>query len=291
MLVRKEEYPPVFYPAGQHYHTTSFPSSVWKTSGCLSMAEKKTIFISSDPGFLEELSEYLEVLSNPLRLKIVKFIEREPKEITVIAEHVGMTYQNTKKHLDRLVSIGLVQRGAGFGRETERGIAPVWKYSLADGGLENLTTTLGIFSSITTPMGYNDIRERIRSVRSALEEEGDPSGPVLYLIGGPADGRAFILTGDRIAMGRVDPDHPPAGDEGMVVLPDEYRAVTRVTEPHAFLVQSVDSWQIEDNASTGGTYLNSRRLDPLRRTLIANGDVIDLSVGANAARFLFIADE
>jgi DNA-binding transcriptional ArsR family regulator len=257
----------------------------------LSTTEKKTISISSDPIFLEELSEYLEVLSNPLRLKIVKFIEREPREMTAIAEHVGMSYQNTKKHLDRLVSTGLVQRAAGFGRETERGIAPVWKYSLADGGLENLTKTLGVFSSIATPMGYNDISERIRAVRSALGENGGPAGPVLYLIGGPADGRAFILTTDRIPMGREDPDNPPTGAEGMVVLPIEYRAVTRVTKPHAFLVQSVDSWQIEDNASTGGTFLNSVRLDPLKRTPLANGDVIDLSVGANAARFLFIADE
>jgi pSer/pThr/pTyr-binding forkhead associated (FHA) protein len=64
-----------------------------------------------------------------------------------------------------------------------------------------------------------------------------------------------------------------------------------VTKPHAFLIRSVESWQIEDNASTGGTFLNSRRLEPLKRTALANGDVIDLSVGANAARFLFISDE
>ena len=74
-----------------------------------------------------------------------------------------MSYQNTKKHLDRLVSTGLVQRAAGFGRETDRGIAPVWKYSLAEGGLENITRTLGVFSSIVTPLGYSDIRERIRA--------------------------------------------------------------------------------------------------------------------------------
>jgi DNA-binding transcriptional ArsR family regulator len=255
------------------------------------MAEKKTISISSDPVFLEELSEYLEVLASPLRLKIVKFIEHEPREMTAIAEYVGMTYQNTKKHIDLLVTMGLVQRAAGFGRETERGIAPVWKYSLADGGLENITKTLGVFSSLATPMGYNEISERIRAVRSSLEHEGGPAGPVLYLIGGPADGRAFILNNDRIAMGREDPDRSPTSTGGMVVLPDEYRAVTRVTKPHAFLIQSVDSWQIEDNGSTGGTYLNSQRLDPLKRTPLANGDVIDLSVGAHAARFLFILDE
>lgn len=256
-----------------------------------SMTEKQTLSISSDPVFLDELSDYLEVLSNPLRMKIVKFIECEPREMTAIAEHLGMTYQNTKKHLDRLVSTGLVQRAAGFGRATERGIAPVWKYSLADGGLANLTKTVAVFSSIATPMGYNDISGRIRAVRSALEEEGGPAGPVLYLISGPADGRAFFLAGDTIPMGREDPDHPPAPASGMVVLPDEYRAVTRVTKPHAFLIQSVNAWQIEDNASTGGTFLNSRCLDPLKQTLLANGDVIDLSVGTSAARFLFIADE
>jgi DNA-binding transcriptional ArsR family regulator len=253
--------------------------------------EKKTISISSDPVFLEELSEYLEALSNPLRLKILTFIGRKPREITAIAEHTGMSYQNTKKHLDRLVSTGLVQRAAGFGRETDRGIAPVWKYSLAEGGLENITRTLGVFSSIVTPLGYSDILERIRAVRSALAENGEEAGPVLYVIGGPADGKAFVLKKERILIGREDPDHPPAGDGGMVVLPDEYRAVTRVTKPHAVLIRTHESWQIEDNASTGGTFVNSRRLDLLKGTKLANGDVIDLSVGANAARFLFISDE
>ncbi len=209
----------------------------------------------------------------------------------MIAEYTGMSYQNTKKHLDRLVSTGLVQRAAGFGRETDRGIAPVWKYSLAEGGLENITRTLGIFSSIVTPLGYSDIRERIRVVRSALAENGEEAGPVLYVIGGAADGKAFLLKKDRIPVGREDPEHPPAGDEGAVVLPDEYRAVTRVTKPHAVLIRTPESWQIEDNASTGGTFVNSRRLDSLKRTKLANGDVIDLSVGANAARFLFISDE
>jgi len=255
------------------------------------MADKKTISISSDPVFLEELSEYLEVLSNPLRLKILKFIEREPREISAIAEHIGMSYQNTKKHLDRLVSTSLVQRAAGFGRETDRGIAPVWKYSLVERGLENLTRTLGVFSSIATPLGYNDIRERIQAVRSALNENGEQAGPVLYVIGGAADGMAFILKKDRILMGREDPDHPAASEESVVVLPDEYRAVTRVAKSHAVLFRTAESWQIEDNASTGGTFVNSRRLDPLKRTPLANGDVIDLSVGANSARFLFILDE
>jgi len=126
--------------------------------------------------------------------------------------------------------------------------------------------------------------------RATLHESGDAGGPVLYVIGGAADGMSFILKSERIPVGREDPDHP-ADNTGMVVLPDEYRAVTRVTRPHAVLVRAMESWEIEDNASTGGTFVNAVRLDPLKRTPLASGDVIDLSVGANAARLLFITDE
>lgn len=255
------------------------------------MTGKKTISVASDPVFLEELSEYLEVLSNPVRLKIIRFIEHEPKELTVIAEHIGMTYQNAKKHVDRLITAGLVGRAAGFGRETDRGIAPVWKYSLAAGGLENLTKTMGIFSSITVPLGYNDIRQRILTVRSEIGKTTGLDRPVLYLIGGPAEGQEYILKNDRIAMGREDPDHPFSNSEGAIVLPDEYQAVTRVAKPHAYLVRTITSWEVEDNMSTGGTYVNSRRLEPLKGTTLSNGDVIDLSAGANSARFLFILNE
>ena len=255
------------------------------------MADKKTVSISSDPEFLEELSEYLEVLSNPIRLKILKFIEREPKETSEIAVHIGSTYQNTKKHLDRLVTTSLVKRDAGFGRETDRGIAPVWKYSLADGGLQTLVKTLTLFSSVTVPLGYNDIEQRIRSVRAACLKTPAETGPVLFLIGGPADGRAFVLKNDRITVGREDPDSPSPKRDDVIAVPDPYRAVTRVTKPHAFITHAEKSWQIEDAHSTGGTFVNTERLVPGKKILLSQGDVIDLSLGAHGARFLFISME
>jgi len=255
------------------------------------MNDKKTISVATDPVFLEDLSEYLDVLSNPVRLKILKIIEHEPKEITEIAAEIESTYQNTKKHLDRLLASSLVIRGAGFGRETERGIAPVWKYSLAPGGMETLVKTLGLFSSITVPPGYTDIRDRIREVQAAVFETAGESGPVLYLLSGPSEGMSFLLTTNRIRIGREDENYVPDEGEGAVILPADYRAVTRVTKPHAFLTCTTDSWQIEDNASTGGTFLNSVRLEPLTGTPVASGDVVDLAIGDHAGRFLFIASE
>ena len=231
------------------------------------------------------------MLSNPIRLTILKFIEHEPKEITEIAACIGSTYQNTKKHLDRLLAASLVIRGAGFGRETERGIAPVWKYSLAPGGMENLVKTLGIFSSMTVPLGYNDIRQRIREVQAAVFQATGESGPLLYLLNGPDEGRSFLLKKERVSIGREDPGYHPGEREGAVILPEAYRAVTRVSKPHAALVCTMDAWQIEDSASTGGTFLNSVRLEPLTGTPVENGDLIDLAVGTHAARFLFISGE
>lgn len=256
-----------------------------------SRQDVKTVSIAADPKFLEELSEYLEVLSHPARLNILKFIAGEPKEITAIADHIGMTYQNTKKHLDRLVATAIVTRSAGFGRETERGIAPVWKYSLVSGAMEGLVATLGIFSSVTAQPGYRDIHERIRSIREAVTgTEGEPA-PVLSLISGPAEGRAFLVRASRIAIGRDDQDHPvPAGD-AVIVLPDQYRAVTRVTKPHAILFRSGDTWQVRDSGSTGGTFINSRKIGPGTGATLESGDVIDLGIGAHAARFLFVAGE
>jgi DNA-binding transcriptional ArsR family regulator len=255
------------------------------------MTGKKTISVSSDPQFLEDLSEYLEVLSNPARLKILKFIEPGPKEITAIAEHLGMSYQNAKKHLDRLVAMSLVKRDAGFGRETDRGIAPVWKYSLADGGLANLTKTLGIFSSIPVSPGYKDIRKRIADVRESLVATTGERFPVLVLMSGVADGRSFPVTGDRVTVGREDPGHPLQRPAVAVSLPEQYLAVTRVNRPHATIHRSGNEWLVEDNGSTGGTYLNSERLAPGKKTLLSNGDLIDLSVGTNAARFLFVSND
>jgi DNA-binding transcriptional ArsR family regulator len=253
--------------------------------------EVKTISIAADPQFLEELSDYLEVLSHPARLNILKFIGSGPKEITAIADHIGMTYQNAKKHLDRLVATGLVTRSAGFGRETERGIAPVWKYSLVPGAMEGLVATLGIFSSVTSQPGYQDIHKRIRLVREAVTGAGGQPAPVLNLLGGTAEGRTFLLRAPRIAVGRDDPDHPVPPSDAVIVLPESYRAVTRVTKPHAVISKSGEGWRVSDGGSTGGTFVNSRKTGPGAGTVLESGDVIDLGAGAQAARFLFVAPE
>jgi len=255
------------------------------------MAGKETVSISTDPVFLQELSEYLEVLSNPVRLKILKVIEKQPKEISEIASTIETSYANTKKHIDQLVQIGLVKKEAGFGRETAKGIHPVWKFSLVDGGLEMLIRNMGVFSSVNIPMGYGEIHTRIEPVRRAILQESGEGVPALHLVEGRLAGETFLLRKDRICIGRLDPDFPGHAREGDIVLPVEYVAVTRITRPHAILSRAGREWFIEDRGSSSGTYVNSELIAPGSRTGLKNGDIIDLAIGESSARFLFVADE
>ena len=255
------------------------------------MAEKETVCISTDPAFLQELSEYLDVLSNPARLKILKVIEREPKEISEIASRINTSYANTKKHIDQLVHIGLVKKEAGFGRETAKGIHPVWKFSVAEGSLEMLIKNMGVFSRITIPMGYGEIQGRLESVRVAVLKESGRDFPALHLVEGSRAGQTYLLKKDRVLIGRADPDAPSKNSGGDIVLSDEYGAVTRITKPHAIISRAGNSWQIEDRGSSGGTYVNTGLIAPMHKTVLKNGDIVDLAMGESAARFLFIANE
>jgi hypothetical protein len=255
------------------------------------MAEKETVSISSDPDFLQELSEYLVVLSNPVRLKILKVIEKEPKEISEIASRIDTSYANTKKHIDQLVHIGLVRKEAGFGRETVKGIHPVWKFSLAEGSLSMLIKNLGVFSRINIPLGYGEIQGTLESVRTAVLRESGTDFPALHLVEGKSAGRTFILKSNRIQIGRIDPDTPSKLGDGDIALPVEYVAVTRITKPHAVVTRAGTGWQIEDRGSSGGTYLNAELIAPMHKTPLKNGDIIDFAMGEDAARFLFITNE
>ncbi|MFA5237651.1 MAG: FHA domain-containing protein [Methanoregula sp.] len=254
------------------------------------MTDKKTVCVSTDPDFLQELSEYLEVLSNPVRLRILKVIEREPKEISEISSRIDTSYANTKKHIDQLVRIGLVKKEAGFGRETVKGIHPVWKFSLAEGSLEMLIKNLGVFSRVNIPMAFGEMQEKLESVRAAVIKESGANFPALHLMGGSWTGHTFLLKNDHIALGRSDPDSPSRASETDIVLPENYVMVTRITKPHAVISRSPSGWQIEDRGSSGGTYVNTDLIQPLHKTVLKNGDIIDLALGENAARFLFIAD-
>ena len=127
--------------------------------------KSETIVLSESDDYYVELSEYLEVLSNSQRLKILKILEKSPKEVRKIAGEIDTSYENTKKHLDKLLSTGLIRKEAGLGQATSKGVHPVWKYSLVPGAMEAIVRNLGLFSNI-----------RINPVDAELRNNSMPSG-------------------------------------------------------------------------------------------------------------------
>ena len=250
-------------------------------------AMTRTVVLSEDPEFLAELSEYLEVLSSPTRLRILRAIEHHPMEIREIATEIDTSYENTKKHLNKLAAAGIIKKEAGLGRETAKGVHPVWKFSLQPGGLESVITSLGVFSGSAVPAGFGDVAARVRTVKSMLA--GDEASPMLLLTMGEEDGKVFTLAAGTILLGREDPAnaalYDPASDG---VLPGSYAAVSRVSRPHARLTRSAGGWRLEDGGSTGQTFVNGVPLGRHETKTVADGDIIDLASGAGSARFVVI---
>jgi len=251
--------------------------------------DSRTLILDIDSDDLQELSEYLDVLSSSTRLKILKVIERTPKDVRQISSEIETSYENTKKHLDKLLSIGVVRKEAGLSRPTSKGIHPVWKYSLVPGGLEAITRSLGLFANLKLTLTDAVLAKKLAGVRETFSGEFFGQRPVVILLGGVEDGKVFPIEHDTIAIGRVDPDAPGRSDpERDIILSEEYAAVTRVSRPHARLTRRADAWLIEDSGSTGGTFVNGMPLDRGKRRELHDGDLIELAKGAPGATLVFV---
>lgn len=247
----------------------------------------KTVIREEVPDYFQELSEYLEVLSNSQRLKILKMLEKKPRDVRTIASEIETSYENTKKHLDRLMSMGLIRKEVGLGPQTSKGVHPVWKYSLVPGAMEAIIRNLGFFSNMRIQLSDLDLKRRLEDVRSAIEGEITGNQPVLIVLGGPEDGKFFFIGGKGARIGRIDQTvkEDPSGD---VVLGRDYSSVSRVSRPHAVIRREGKKWLIEDRGSTGGTFLNGNALQKGVATEVSDGDVIELAKGPAGARLLVI---
>jgi DNA-binding transcriptional ArsR family regulator len=248
-----------------------------------------TIIIHEESDSLEELSEYLDVLSSSARLRILKFLEKKPRDARSISREIETSYENTKKHLDKLLSIGVIKKEAGLGAPTSKGIHPVWEYSLVPGGLEAIVRNLGLFSNARVQITGSEISRRLDEVKSTLNREVFGDVPAVIILGGSDDGKVFLLKNDSVSIGRIDPASRTAYRQGEdIVLSESYSAVTRVSRPHGRILRDNDGWYIVDCGSTGGTQLNNKHLEKNARTLLHDGDLLELAKGVSGSRFLVI---
>jgi len=248
-----------------------------------------TIVVEDTAESLDELSEYLDVLSSSARLKIVKFLEKKPRDARAISHEIETSYENTKKHLDKLMSIGVIKKGAGLGSPTSKGIHPVWQYSIVPGGLESIIRNLGLFSNTRVQIIGGEISKRLEAVKSTLSQEVLGNVPAAIVLGGPEDGRIFLLRNDLVRVGRIDPERPAdATGDADVELSGAYTAVTRISKPHGKFLAKKNAWYFEDCGSTGGSVLNNARLEPNVPTQVHDGDLLEFAKGAGGAKLLLI---
>ena len=241
---------------------------------------------AGDGDLIEELSAYLDILSNGTRLRILKLLERRPMDVTSLSRETETSYENTKKHLDRLLSIGVIRKEAGIGRETSKGVHPVWEYSLVPGSLEGIVRTLGIFSNFRITGLDRTLDERMNRVKGGVSGALLGPSPIAVVMGGKEDGKAFTLAPGEARVGRRDPARPDAADPARdVILGDAYGGVTRVSRPHG-RIRVGSGVTFEDCGSTGGSSVNGRKLPLKEEVPLRNGDILELGQGSAGARLV-----
>lgn len=248
-----------------------------------------TLIVHEESDSLEELSDYLDVLSSSARLRIMKFLEKKPRDARAISKEIETSYENTKKHLDKLLSIGVIKKEAGLGAPTSKGIHPVWQYSLVPGGLEAIIRNLSLFSNTRVNVVGSEISRRLDEVKGNLSKEVLGNVPAALVLGGPDDTKVFLLREERISIGRTDPENKAAfRPETDVVLSEGYSAVTRVSKPHGRFFRKNENWFVEDCGSTGGTQVNNTKIEKGVPVQLQDGDLIELAKGVSGIKLLMV---
>lgn len=246
--------------------------------------DDRTILTSSDPEFITELSEYLDVLASPIRLQILSFIGTKPRTVRQISHEIETSYENTKKHLTKLLSLGIIRKEIGVSDEQANQGQPVFYYMLVPDGLNHAAHNLTLFSSVagkSNPELSKQALEAHSGLHTIL-----PSGPGLVIMNGSEQGRTIDLTEPIYRVGRIEDGWDGISPDPAILLNDEYRSVSRVSRPHAWVKEQAGFWTIADGNSKGGTYVNGKPVshDPI---VLQEGDRIELSPGTLGVSLAF----
>lgn len=73
------------------------------------MANAKSSVLLS-PAQLEDVAALFKVLGEPMRLKILQTVCKQPRSVNEIVEATGATQANVSKHLSLLTAAGILRR-------------------------------------------------------------------------------------------------------------------------------------------------------------------------------------
>jgi hypothetical protein len=249
----------------------------------------ETIIIKQNnaPDITVELAKYLDVLGSPIRLNILKLLGTTPMDVELVCRglwrkyHISSCRENTKKHIDKLLSIGLVRKKAGI-----RDNRAVINYVLVSGSIETAMRTLSKVMRFDLDF---QVDRKVAGVREKLSEKFSDSFAVIRVLGGVYDGREFLLKENEAKIGRADPDKADKYDtETDIVLADQYKAVTRVWKPHARLFLEGGQWYIEHCKGRNLTCLWNKELEENKKHELKDGDIINIARGSKGVRLVFL---
>lgn len=247
--------------------------------------DDKTILTGADPDFIADLSEYLDVLASPVRLRILSFVGIRSRTVRQIAHEIETSYENTKKHLTKLLSLGLIRKEIGVSEDLVNQGQPVFYYSLVPGSLDHAVKNLAVFSSVTNRVD-SSLTTDLATARAGIMEAMGISDPLLIITSGGQKGQQFILNESEYRIGRVDEGWEDTHSEPAILLGEEYRSVSRVSRPHAWLKKRSGFWTIRDGPSKGGTFINCERISTEPRVIL-DGDTIEFAQGPLGVGFVF----
>lgn len=248
-------------------------------------SEDRTILNGSDPEFISDLTEYLDVLASPVRLHILSYVGTRSRTVRQISHEIETSYENTKKHLNRLLSLGLIRKEIGVSDEPVNQGQPVFFYSLVPGGLDHTVSSLALFSAVSGKTASR-FSERLKAAREGLQGILPATGPRLMITNGPENGRLYDISGEIFRIGRIEEEWDGITPEPAILIPEEYRSVSRVSRPHAWIRRRIGLWTITEGGSKGGTTVNGIPVSH-EPTILKDGDLIELSTGPLGVGLLF----
>lgn len=205
-----------------------------------------------------QLAEALKPLSYDKRLALLQFLT-EPHYLEEIASHLGIARQAAKKHVDKLLDIGVIEKQRG-----ERDSGPVTEYLIVPQRLFELTeqfSKLGTLESETEDDGL----ERTQTLDAPAGGMPKAARPALAVVHGRDQGEIHRLDGPGPwTIGR--------DEENEIVLDYDPFASNR----HAEVRREADGHVLVDRFATNGTYRNWEQLDRGDEVTLTPGDVVGI---------------
>jgi DNA-binding transcriptional ArsR family regulator len=205
----------------------------------------------------EFLEQAMDALANPVRLRLLAFLTT-PHYLEEIASHLKLTRQAARKHLDRMVEIGLLERRAGV-RES----GPVTEYMLNTQALFLIHDEVGKLGTLR-PREPTRVMSRTQ-VEVEPEESVPARGPCLIVARGLTPGQRFPL--ERGPEPRWVIGREPGCQVAM--QHDPY-----ASNRHAEVRWSEGGFSLADLGSTNGTQLNWGPLPRGGEAPLRHGDVV-----------------